>query len=85
LRDFVNGGAQGKKPAAKGTTRKTSKRRAAKEPEAAAAPKGQDRSGSLLDRLASVDADGQAGAGKAPENEKPKAKGSWFSFKPGRK
>ncbi len=82
LRDFINGGAQ---PAAKGKTRKTSKRRAAKEPEAAAAPKGQDRSGSLLDRLASVEADGQAGSGKAPANEKPKTKGSWFSLRPGRK
>jgi hypothetical protein len=78
LRDFIGGGTEAP---AKGKTRKTSKRRAAVEPE----PKAQEQGGSLLDRLASVDADGQAGPGKAPDRGKPKAKGSWFSMKPGRK
>jgi hypothetical protein len=73
LRDFVNGG----KPAAKAKPRKSAKQRTAKEP----VPAG----GSLLDRLASVTADGQADAVTAPQNEKPKSKGSWFSSRPGRK
>jgi hypothetical protein len=79
LRDFMDGGTRPQKPAAKGSARKTSKQRARKGPEEAA-----DHA-SLLDRLATVAAHGQAEDDKAPASEKPKAKGSWFSLRAGRK
>ena len=88
---------QPRKPAAKAKARKPAKARAVSggasksEPfkdqerveagEPAPAANRRERTGSLIDRLASVEtAEETVPASAAPESEKPKAKGSWFPF-----
>ena len=88
---------QPRKPAAKAKARKPAKARAvpggaskttppklkeqAEADEPVLAANRHERTGSLLDRLASVEtAEKTVPASAAPESEKPKAKGSWFPF-----
>ena len=88
---------QTRKPAAKAKARKSAKARApsggaskskpfkdqeqVEAGEPAPAANRHDRTGSLLDRLASVETAGQpVPASAAPGSEKPKPKGSWFPF-----
>ncbi len=86
------------KPGAKAKARKPAKARAvspdglktaplkdrqpAEASEPAPAANRRERAGSLLDRLASVEAAGETVPAEraAPESEKPKPKGSWFPF-----
>ncbi len=89
LRDLVTGAATlaeedpPQKPAAVAKARKKALPRA---DEPAPDTKQRERSGSLLDRLASLEAGKQGSPVQtAPETEKPKAKGSWLPFGPGRK